>query len=89
MFPHLQDLRVAFPVQFVTFGCMRDEAMNSWARATHRVARLEDVRSALILDEENPDRAELLAELDFLIAQERVLQRKFLWVASAPSPLED
>lgn len=63
--------------------------MNSWARAAQRIARLEDVRSALILDEQNPDRAELVAELDFLIAQERVLQRKFLWVASAPSPLED
>ncbi len=63
--------------------------MNSWARAAQRIARLEDVRAALIADELNPDRAELVAELDFLIAQERVLQRKFLWVASAPSPLED
>ena len=63
--------------------------MNSWTRSAQRIARLEEMRVKLTADDKNPDRAELVAELDFLIEQERVLQRKFLWVASAPTPLPD
>jgi hypothetical protein len=68
---------------------MRDEAMNSWTRSAQRIARLEAMRVKVSEDEQNPERAELMAELDFLIEQEKVLQRKFLWVASAPTPLPD
>jgi hypothetical protein len=68
---------------------MRDEAMNSWTRSAQRIARLEAMRVKVTEDEQNPERAELMAELDFLIEQEKVLQRKFLWVASAPTPLPD
>ena len=70
---------------------MQDEAMKSWARAAQRIARLEEERASLLAEAETPevDRAALVAELDFLIDQEKVLQRRFLWVASAPSPLPD